>query len=149
MEIKNSLTYLLTQLAIGYRNIMQKSMLEIGLHSGQLFVLISLWETDGQSQIDLANQLGLTPPTINKMVGSLQRNGFIASRRCEKDGRIVRLFLTDKGSQSKTLVEEKWIKLEAFSFANLTETEKLVLLQLFGKMKENLVQNIDSFSDFL
>ena len=145
MDIKNSLTYLLTQLAIAYKNNLQKSMNVLGLHSGQLFVLISLWENDGQSQIDMAKNLNLAPPTINKMVGSLQRNGFIQCRKCENDGRSVRLFLTEKGLQSKIMVEEKWIELEAFSFANLTDTEKLMLFQLFNKVKDNLSENSNSF----
>ena len=123
----------------------------LGLHSGQLFVLINLWENDGQSQIDLAKNLNLTPPTINKMVGSLQRNGFVQCRKCENDGRSVRLFLTEKGFQSKILVEEKWVEIEAFSFANLTDTEKLMLFQLFNKVKDNLFENSKvfrrSFSD--
>lgn len=145
MDIKNSLTYLLTQLAIAYKNNLQKSMNDVGLHSGQLFVLISLWDNDGQSQIDLAKTLNLAPPTINKMVGSLQRNGFIECRKCEIDGRSVRLFLTEKGFQSKISVEQKWSELEEFSFANLTATERLMLLQLFLKIKENLSENGDAF----
>ncbi len=145
MDLKISLTYLLTQLAITYKNNLQKSMNVLGLHNGQLFILISLWETDGQRQIDVAKNLNLTPPTINKMVGSLQRNGFIQCRKCENDGRSVRLYLTEKGLQSKTLVEEKWIELESFSFANLTDTEKLMMLQLLKKVKDNLDENSRTF----
>jgi len=142
MNIENSLTYLLTQVSITYRNHLQKAMNEIDLHGGQIFVLISLWNTDGQSQIDLVKNLGLTSPTINKMIGSLQRNGFVENCRSPDDGRVVRVYLTEKGIESKALVEEQWAKLEASVFANLTETEKLILMQIFGKLKENFSKNI-------
>ena len=142
MIIENSLTYLLTQISIAYRNYLQKAMNRIGLHGGQVFVLISLWENDGQSQIELVKTLQLSPPTVNKMIGSLERNGFVESRRCGVDGRMMRVYLTITGTQSKALVEAQWAKLETQSFASLTETEKLILQQIFGKLKDNLSRNL-------
>jgi len=142
MDFENSVTYILTQLAIAYRTYLERAMGEIGLHSGQIFVLISLWKNDGQSQIDLVKNLSLTAPTVNKMVKSLTTSGHVECRKCETDGRLMRVFLTGKGVQCQSLVAEQWSKIEAQSYSNLTETEKLVLSQLFAKLKENLSQNI-------
>ncbi len=144
MNIEESVTYLMTQISIAYRNNLQKAMNDIGLHGGQVFVLIALWKNDGQPQIDLAKELVLTPPTINKMIGSLERNGFVENRKCSEDGRMMRVFLTVKGTQSKIAVEEQWAKLESESFSNLTETEKLILRQIFEKLKIGL--NINAAS---
>jgi len=141
MNIENSLTYLLTQISTSHQNILQKVMNEIGLQRGQVFVLISLWKINGQSQIDLVNQLNLTAPTINKMVGNLIKNGFVECKKCSQDSRMMRVYLTEKSVQIKSAVEEKWLKSETQSFAFLTETEKLILTQLFGKIKENLDKN--------
>lgn len=142
MNFENTVTYTLTQLGIAYRTYLERAMSEIGLHSGQVFVLISLWKNDGQSQIDLVVNLGLTAPTVNKMVKSLTTSGYVECRKCKTDGRLMRVFLTDKGIQCQSLVAEQWHKIETRSYANLTETEKLVLSQLFAKLKENLSQNI-------
>ncbi len=142
MNFENSTTYILTQLAIAYRTYLEKAMNGIGLHSGQIFVLISLWKTDGQSQIDLVKNLTLTAPTINKMVKSLAKNGFIECRKCSSDGRLMRVFLTEKGIECQSLAAEQWSKIEAQSYSNLTETEKLILSQLFVKLKENLSRDI-------
>jgi DNA-binding MarR family transcriptional regulator len=142
MNFENTVTYTLTQLGIAYRTYLERAMSEIGLHSGQVFVLISLWKNDGQSQIDLVVNLGLTAPTVNKMVKSLTASGHVECRKCKTDGRLMRVFLTDKGIQCQSLVAEQWDKIETQSYANLTETEKLVLSQLFAKLKENLSQNI-------
>jgi len=138
MDFENSVTYNLTQLAIAYRTYLERAMGEIGLHSGQIFVLISLWKSDGQSQIDLVRNLSLTAPTINKMVKSLTTSDHVECRKCETDGRLMRVFLTAKGIQCQSLVAEQWSKIETQSYSNLTETEKLVLSQLFVKLKENL-----------
>ena len=141
MDFENSLTYVLTHLAITYRSGLEKAMNEIGLHSGQIFILISLWKTDGQSQIDLVKNLNLAAPTVNKMVKSLVVGGFVKCRKCSGDGRIMRVFLTQKGSQCQNQVADQWSKIEAQSYSNLTETEKLVLTQLFVKLKDNLNKN--------
>lgn len=142
IDFENSVTYVLTQLAIAYRTYLEKAMGEIGLHSGQIFVLISLWKSDGQSQIDLVKNLNLTAPTVNKMIKSLITSGYVECCKCPSDGRLMRVFLTDKGIECQSSVAEQWSKLEVQSFSNLTDTEKLVLWQLFGKLKENLSQNI-------
>ncbi len=107
MDFENSVTYNLTQLTIAYRTYLERAMGEIGLHSGQIFVLISLWKSDGQSQIDLVRNLSLTAPTINKMVKSLTTSGHVECRKCETDGRLMRVFLTAKGIQCQSLVAEQ------------------------------------------
>lgn len=141
-NIENSLTYLLTPIANAYWVNLEKAMNEIKLHSGQVFVLISLWKQDGQSQIQLSKNLNLAPPTVNKMVKNLVDSGFARSQRGKTDTRIVRVFLTDKGNEIRSLIEEQWLKLETRTLLNFTETEKLILFQLFGKLKENLIGNV-------
>jgi DNA-binding MarR family transcriptional regulator len=143
MDFEKTTTYILIQLANAYRNYLERAMNAIGLHSGQIFVLISLWKKDGQSQIELVNNLALTAPTVNKMVKSLIRSGFIECRKCSSDGRLMRVFLTDKGIECQSLAAEQWSKIESQSYSNLTETEKLVLSQLFLKLKENLSRDIN------
>jgi DNA-binding MarR family transcriptional regulator len=138
MDMKISLTYLFTQISNNFRNQLQKQMNTIGLHSGQVFILLSLWEADGQSQIELVKNLNLTAPTINKMVNSLLKNGFVKCEKSEKDGRMMKVFLTEKGRQSKDLVDELILNLEQDFFAVLNETEKLILVQIMGKLKDGL-----------
>jgi len=120
-------------------------MNQLNLHGGQVFILISLWNADRQSQIDLATNLKLSAPTINKMVKSLIETGFVECNKCRNDGRLMRVHLTQKGIEHQKLVEEKFIEFEAEFFSNLTETEKLILIQIFGKINDNLNQR-KSFS---
>jgi len=149
MNIEKSLTYLLTQISTSHQNTLRKVLNEIGLERGQIFVLISLWKIDGQNQIELANHLNLTAPTINKMVENLTKNGFVECRKCIRDGRMMRVYLTEKSVEIKSAAEQQWLKLETQFFSSLTDTEKLILSQLFSKMCENIGKNIDSLSDNL
>jgi DNA-binding MarR family transcriptional regulator len=138
MNIEQSTTYLFTQVTNLFRAGFEKKLNEIGLHSGQVFVLFELWKTDGISQIELANYLNLSPPTIYKMVKSLEKNGFIKCSACKKDGRVIRVFLTLKGKEHQKKVKEYLTEFEEEFFKGHNETEKLIFFQLLGKLKETV-----------
>ena len=145
MNLEASSIYSFTQLSNNFRYNLDLKMNQLNLHGGQVFILISLWKADRQSQIDLATNLKLSAPTINKMVKSLIETGFVECNKCRNDGRLMRVHLTQKGIEHQKLVEEKFIEFETEFFSNLTETEKLILIQIFGKINDNLNQR-KSFS---
>ncbi len=144
IELENTITYFLTPISNSYWTKLEKAMNEINLHSGQVFVLLSLFKEDGQSQIELSKNLNLAPPTVNKMVKNLVEDDFVFTKNDEDDGRILRTFLTQKSFDSRSLIEEQWLKIETQIFTDFTETEKLILFQLFGKLKKNLNDEIDN-----
>ena len=138
MNFETSITYAFTKVANNFRHNFVLKMNEINLHGGQVFILVSLWSNDRQSQIDLATNLSLSAPTIFKMVNSLIKGGFVECFKCKKDGRMMRVHLTQKGIEYQKLVEEKYVEFETEFFSNLTETEKLIFIQICGKLKDNL-----------
>ncbi len=130
----NSLTFLFNVFSSIFRDGFEKQMVEIGLHSGQVFVLISLWEKDGQSQSDLVKRLGVSPPTIFNMLKRLSENGFVTVRKDEDDARITRVYLEPKGREIRTSVEQQWLDFEENTFAVLTEAEKIMFSVLLEKL---------------
>jgi DNA-binding MarR family transcriptional regulator len=138
MELTKSINYLFNQVFNAYRLNLEKSLNSIGLHSGQVFILIILWTEDGLSQNEIAKKLNLSPPTINKMIKSLIESGFLNSKKSEADGRVTNIFLTEKGYEVKPRVLEIWQELERDIYSNLTETEKMILHQILDKTLQNL-----------
>lgn len=134
MDLENTISFLLAKVTVAHRNLLQKAVQEAGLHSGQVFVLFELWKTDGQRQIDLSAKLGLSPPTVNKILGGLLGNDFVTRAKYEDDARSTRIFLTDKGRNVREQLEIEWAKLEEQTMAGLTETEALMLRQLLVKL---------------
>ena len=134
MKIEDSVSYLLAKLTISHRNLLEKSVTEVGLHSGQVFVMMELWKKDGQRQVDLAEKLNLAPPTVNKILGGLLESDFVKRAKYEDDARSTRIFLTDRGKEVKDALEEKWAELEVQTIEGMTETEALILKQLLQKM---------------
>lgn len=135
--MKETLNFHLSQIASFQRNSFEKFMSQIGVHSGQVFVLMSLWENDGQSQAELVRNLQVTPPTVYNMVVRMADSGFVELRKCETDSRLIRVFLTEKGAALKAPVEEQWKKLEDFLFSDLTEPEKMMFLMLLQKVRKS------------
>ncbi len=138
MTFENDLIFSITQFANSFRTALDKSLREIGLYSGQVYILILLWKNDGQTQISLAQKLNLSPPTIHKMIKRLSENGFVDTRRCADDARRMIVKLTEKGLKIRPLVERQWNQVETKVLAPLTETEKLIFRQILDKLRENL-----------
>jgi len=134
MQFEESVAYLLAKATVSHRNALQKYANTVGLHSGQVFVMMELWKSDGQRQIDLAARLKLSAPTVNKMLGGLLENDFVTRARYEDDARSTRIFLTQKGTQVREALEQAWEDLEEQTLAGLTETEALMLKQLLQKL---------------
>ena len=136
MRFEDIAAYMLAKATTVHRNVLEKHLNTIWLHSGQVFVLMELWKTDGQRQIDLAARLNLAPPTVNKILGGLLENDFVTRARYEDDARSTRIFLTEKGVNIRPALEETWEALEAQTLAGLTDTEALMLKQLLHKLFE-------------
>lgn len=134
--MKDSISYSFNQIANVFWINLEKIMSDIGLHAGQVFVLNSLWEIDGQSQAELVRSLQVSPPTIYNMIVRLVDAGFVETRKCEKDARLIRVYLTEKGSEIKPKFEEQWLKLEEKMFSEFSETERLMFSLLLKKIKK-------------
>lgn len=134
MQFEDTVSFLLAKANVLHKNAIQKYANSVGLHSGQVFVMMELWKTDGQRQIDLAARVNLSPPTVNKILGGLLENDFVTRARYEDDARSTRIFLTPKGVQVREALEEAWEELEQQTLETLTDTEALMLKQLLQKL---------------
>ena len=134
MDFRDSVSYQLSKLTTAHRNLLEKSVQEVGLHSGQVFVLFELWKKDGQRQVDLAEKLNLAAPTVNKILGGMLQADLVTRERYEDDARSTRIYLTDKGRNVREALELKWADIEEQTVMGLTETEALILKQLLTKL---------------
>ena len=134
MQMTSNIGFALTQTSNNYRRLLETEMIKLGLHYAQISVLSLLWENDGMSQKKLATNLMLSQPTINKMVKSLMQNGFVSCNQCDRDGRKMRVYLTDKGREIEDNVNTAIVLVQTNFFAVLTDTEQLILKQVLEKL---------------
>ena len=135
IKFEDTVSYRLAKVTTAFRNSLERHMSSIGLHGGQIFVLLELWKEDGLRQIDLANRLSLAAPTVNKSLNGLIEINLITKSREDSDARSTRIFLTPLAYEMREEVEDQWLELEQNSLAAITETERLVLFELLGKLR--------------
>lgn len=63
------------------------------------YVLLSLYELDGQHASQLARGVGRAATSFTPNLDKLQKKDFIERRADEGDRRAIRIFLTDKGRE--------------------------------------------------
>ena len=135
IKFEDTVSYLLARVSTAFRSSLEHRMGEIGLHGGQIFVLFELWRKDGLRQVDIAKRLNLSAPTVNKMLKGLIEINLVTRSRIEDDARSTRIFLTEKAGQMRQEVETQWLELEESCLSGITETERLVLFDLLGKLR--------------
>lgn len=135
VSFEDTVTYRLARVTTAYRNALERHLAVVGLHGGQVFVLIELWRDDGLRQVDIAARLNLSAPTINKILKGLSEINLIETVRERDDARSSRVFLTDKGQKIRSQVAAAWLELESEYLSGLTDTERLILPDLLAKLQ--------------
>lgn len=116
-----------------------------GLYHGQGSLLLLILQNEGVSQRDLAEQLDVRPSSMTEMLSRLEQSDLIKKKQDEKDQRIMRISLTEKGREAAQKIEEsKDSFIESF-FIGLTEEDQQQLLVLTQKLCKKLEKDEFSF----
>ena len=102
---------------------------EIGVFHGQLRLLFNLAEREeAPSQRELSKEMKISPATLNVMVKSMEKEGYIFKKKDTRDQRVTRIYITDKGSEKYTEVIKKFDTVGTDYFGSLSEEEKEILI---------------------
>ena len=66
--------------------------------------MLELSRTPGISQSELARAIGLRKSTVSRIVGNLERRGWVDRRRSSEDRRVAELVLTDEGLRASAQI---------------------------------------------
>jgi len=130
--------YLLAQICKLTRVRAHASLEEFGLYRGQQFVLCALWEQEGITHSELAEQLLVQPATITNALKRMEKAGLVERRQDTKDQRVSRVYLTDAGRNIRDVVEGVWGKLEEQTFTGFSLEERDLLRHLLLQILANL-----------
>ena len=136
--IKETTGYTLAKVCRAHRGNVGEVLAEVGVHVGQEMVLIELWEQDGLRGGELADRLGVEPPTITKMLGRLEGCDLVERRRDPEDARSFRVYLTGEGRSLEGSVTRCWEEVEEKAFAGMSVGERRNLHRLLTKVRANL-----------
>jgi DNA-binding MarR family transcriptional regulator len=104
------------------------AMQQHGLHLGQDHLLSQLWARDGQTPGELAAAGGVSTPAVVKMADRMSAAGLLTRARDQRDNRLVRLWLTDKGRSLQKPIEKARRELDDALTADLRPEQKDLLM---------------------
>ena len=136
--MQHTISCLMAQLCKAHRNAANTTLNQAGLYVGQEMVLLQLWQQDGLTQKELGQQLCVEAPTVTRMLQRMQRCGLIERRPDPDDGRVSRVYLTERSCGLESTVKEGWARLEERLLAGITPEERMLLHHFLSKMLDNL-----------
>ncbi|MEU6403678.1 MarR family winged helix-turn-helix transcriptional regulator [Streptomyces sp. NPDC046985] len=111
---------------------------DLGLHPGQEFVMMHLWDNGAVRQSELIKAVGLDPSTVTKMLQRLEHSGHVARRPDPADRRASLVEATDTSSSLLVEVRRAWGELERQTLGGLDAAERAELARLLGKVEAAL-----------
>jgi DNA-binding MarR family transcriptional regulator len=111
---------------------------DIGLFPGQEILLMKLAEKEGEPQKTLCDSFGLDHSTVAKSLGRLEAQGLIHRHKCAEDGRVTKVFLTDKGRETTSAIAKVWADLERLTVTDLSQEEQAQLIAITEKITPHM-----------
>jgi DNA-binding MarR family transcriptional regulator len=129
------------------RTALAARLLAHGFYAGQDQIMLALNADDGQTPGNLADRLGVRPPTITKTINRLQAQGFLDKRASEADARQAHIFLTELGRDAMRAIEKSVRKTEKQAMRGLDKKDQKALAKLLLRIEANLsaiaVESVD------
>jgi DNA-binding MarR family transcriptional regulator len=110
-----------------------------GVHEGQQYILMCLWEEDGLTPGDVAKRLGLATPTVTRATARMEAAGLLRREPHEVDRRRVRLLLTERGRALEGAIGKEMDELSERALASLDPAERQALVRALSSVHRNLV----------
>ncbi|MEU9942819.1 MarR family winged helix-turn-helix transcriptional regulator [Streptomyces lavendulae] len=111
---------------------------ELGLHPGQEFLMMHLWDSGAVRQSELIKAVGLDPSTVTKMLQRLEHAGHVRRRPDPSDRRASLVEATDASCGLLVEVRRAWGELERQTLEGLEAAERAELARLLGKVETAL-----------
>ena len=134
--IEDSLGYQVNRLARSMAQQLADEIRPAGVGIGQWAVLMFLWARDAMSQAELSRVVAIEPPTMVRTIDRMVRDGLVRREADPDDGRISRIFLTDRGRSLRDQLVPRAAAVNAANAQKLTPSEGRTLKRLIGKLLE-------------
>lgn len=115
-----------------------KVLQAMDIHPKQVPILCFLGKNEGLSQNEISKQMNIKPPTVAVSIKRLEKSGVVERRADEKDHRIIRVYLTQKGRDLGEAVKEKIEQSEQVMFKGFSEAELCLMRRFFEQIIDNL-----------
>lgn len=120
-----------------------RRMDELKLKPSQAAILFVLHCQGNMSQRELAEVIGITPPSMTVALRKMEDQGYVLREPDHNDQRIIRIQLAKKGIECVDGVKCVIKEMEELTLKSLSQEERLFMRRLLSEMKKNLLESRD------
>jgi DNA-binding MarR family transcriptional regulator len=99
---------------------------------------VQLWREDGLRHSDLAQRIGVAPPTVTKVLRGMDRTGLVTREADSQDARASRVWLTERGRSLREPVEGLWQAVERRVLRGVDRSERDLVERALARMLDNV-----------
>jgi DNA-binding MarR family transcriptional regulator len=110
----------------------------------QLYCLELIQNLQNPSLSELAEQMNIAKASISVMIDRMEKNDFIRKIASDSDRRSAHIHLTPKGAKAAELHTEVHRKIAQLLTADMTDSEKEILIVLLNKSVKSLTKRNNS-----
>jgi DNA-binding MarR family transcriptional regulator len=126
----------LPSLALAFKRMVATIEQESGVGAMKWFLLTVLGRRDGLSQGEFTQEYEMDPSRVTRTAQSLEADGLIRRERDAEDNRVMRMYLTEEGSQVLDRLPEINAQLRRRVHSVLSEDEFEELRRMLGLLAE-------------
>jgi DNA-binding MarR family transcriptional regulator len=134
----HELILLITRTTVQIREATRRVLAGYGIERPQNLVLDALVERDGMTPGEIAARLEVRGPTAVKMAQRMEAKGLVERRRDDPDGRLVRVYLTERGREIQRPIQHKIDRLATKALAGLGLRSRETLKRSLQTVRDNL-----------
>lgn len=142
-DIESSVFFSVFQLMHFMKYQAMKRMEELELKPSQAGILFSLKRCGELSQKQLAEKVGITPPSMTVAIRKMEEQGYVVRKQDEKDQRVIKIKLTQKGETCIDGIRKVIVDMEDITYQGISREEILLMNRLLTEMKNNLLASKD------
>ena len=135
-EVLRGVHPVLPSLALAFKRMLTTIERESGIGGMKWFLLTVLDRRDGLSQGEFTQEHELDPSRVTRTAQSLEADGLIRRERDVDDNRVMRMYLTEEGSQVLDRLPEINEQLRRRVHSVLSEEEFEELRRMLGLLAE-------------
>ena len=150
---ENSLNELLVKVYRSLENLeetMLRASKKINLSISEIHLLEAVAASagkEGATISDISEYLAISLPSVTLAVNKMQQKGYVERKRCEKDGRVVKVTLTTAGRRAEHAHRYFHRSMVRAVTSQLDGSEKQALLKGVGKLDAFLDDNIRKYKE--
>ena len=142
--MEESLHYLIMANQMLVQKILMEELKGSNLTIGQPKILDYLKTHDGSNQKEIAQACFLEAGSLTSILNKMEEKGLVERKVLNGNRRSFHIFLTEKGHQQQTLVQDAFQSIEKIVLSGISDEDYQQFLSVYSKIYHNLKDQIQN-----